>query len=452
MRPRSLWHVPRVFGNGLAVLMFIAVSAACGQTSESNAAPANQHVNQNPTESNSNAQDATDAEARDFNAANALTEGIAKEKAADDFARRYPQSTFRTTLYLFAAMQYAGEHDWTGELRAGDKVLAYLPYNAVALALTATALAELLDDSDVNRATKMAAIRERAADALRYVDSDPYPITENGKQLVRSSAYAALGLLDAYIGDHAAAERDFTTATQVSPQQGPYWEELALAQEQLKKYEDGLASIEKALQLANADKAAPGIQQRLKRLASSTVKARLIFGEAVTGSDGEWRFADGTPLPTDLIDGSTGRPPLVPKPQYSTKQAPVAGYIEQIRTTVSSVQNCQGLIPWMQFTASHFDMDDSGIVTSSHPLSTGTDIAYGAALANLNLAKARTVPQKSGCLVVVIPCKGGSCVRLGNRASDEWQIIVQTGDDVNTVLAALSAMAPYYPDGQGEIR
>jgi hypothetical protein len=172
----------------------------------------------------------------------------------------------------------------------------------------------------------------------------------------------------------------------------------------------------------------------------------------VTGSDGNWSFADGTPLPNALLDESTGRPPHLLKQQYSTKQAPVAGYIEQIRTAVSSVQNCQGLVPWMQFTASHFDMDDSGIVTASQSLSTGTDIAFGAALANLNLSKARTVPQQSDCLVVVIPCKGGSCVRLGNRATDEWQIMVKSGDDVNTVIAALSAIAPYYPDGRGEIK
>jgi len=98
--------------------------------------------------------------------------------------------------------------------------------------------------------------------------------------------------MDAHLGDDAAAERDFTAATQIAPQQAPYWEELALAQEHLKKYEEGVASIEKALQLTPADKDALEIQQRLKRLASSMVKARLIFGDAVTGSDGEWRFAD----------------------------------------------------------------------------------------------------------------------------------------------------------------
>jgi hypothetical protein len=106
----------------------------------------------------------------------------------------------------------------------------------------------------------------------------------------------------------------------------------------------------------------------------------------------------------------------------------------------------------MQFTASRFAMDDSGIVGAIQSLSTGTNIAYGAALANLNLSKARTVPQKSGCFVVVIPCKGWSCVRVGDHATDEWQIVVKSGDDVNTVLAALSAIAPYYPDGVGEIK
>jgi len=35
-----------------------------------------------------------------------------------------------------------------------------------------------------------------------------------------------------------------------------------------------------------------------------------------------------------------------------------------------------------------------------------------------------------------------------NRATDEWQTMAKSGNDVNTVVAALSAIAPYYPAGE----
>jgi hypothetical protein len=39
-----------------------------------------------------------------------------------------------------------------------------------------------------------------------------------------------------------------------------------------------------------------------------------------------------------------------------------------------------------------------------------------------------------------------------NRANDEWQTMVKSGNDVNTVVAALSAIAPYWPDGETDNR
>ena len=165
-----------------------------------------------------------------------------------------------------------------------------------------------------------------------------------------------------------------------------------------------------------------------------------------------WDYANGRPIPPDLIDSATGRPPLVPKQQYSTRQAPVAGYVQQIRSVVGAVHDCQGLIPWMHYNSSRFDMDDSGVVISSHSLTSGTTLAYGAAIANLDLAQPRSIPQGSSCVVIALDCKRGACVRAGDRADLTLQIMVNSRDDVDTVLSALRAIAPYYPDRLGELK
>lgn len=281
----------------MAVLVLVAANTACGR--QSNAPAANQPITQNAAQSNqtpaqSNAPAAIDAETRDVNTASGITDGVAMEKAADDFARRYPQSRFRVSLYVRTAGLYAGQRDWAGELRAGDKALALAPHNASALTLTAMALENLPSASEAERTTQQTTIRERITDALQHVDDDQAP--EDQRRNVRGLAYAALGLLELQTQDDAAAERGLTTATQALPQQASAWYSLALAQEHLKKYDAGLASIEKALQLDPGDKFSLDEQQDLKRLAASTVKARLITVAMVAALVPAWRASRTDPL------------------------------------------------------------------------------------------------------------------------------------------------------------
>jgi hypothetical protein len=171
----------------------------------------------------------------------------------------------------------------------------------------------------------------------------------------------------------------------------------------------------------------------------------------VTRKANTWTYANGTGLPTELIDTSTGLPPLLPKAQHSTKDAPVAGDIQQIKNVVSTVRSCQGPIGLLQIESSHFDMDDYGVVMAWMSTRLGANVASGAAIANLDLSKARTSTEGQ-CVRLILPCKTGECARIGNSATRDWQIIVKSSDDTNTVLNALRSIARYYPDGSGEIK
>jgi len=104
-------------------------------------------------------------------------------------------------------------------------------------------------------------------------------------------------------------------------------------------------------------------------------------------------------------------------------------------------------------------MDDYGVVNSSQTVRANladgvrnTNTAFGAAIANLDLSKSRVSRDGADCVRLILTCKISSCVRIGNNADSDWPIVVKDDGDVNTVLSALRAIAPYYPDGEGEIK
>lgn len=192
---------------------------------------------------------------------------------------------------------------------------------------------------------------------------------------------------------------------------------------------------------------------------SVAATARLIFGDGVTLYGNQWSFAKGGPLPATLIDSKTGLPPLLPKQQSDHTKAPVAAYVKEITDLVGSFQTCslQGFLP-AQISGASFGMDDYGIVSSGYAstvkMATGPVVANtgdGAAIANLDLTKPGIIDQGPNCVSVSFPCKNGPCVRNGNSLEIYWSIYVNTRDQSDSVVAALKAIAPYYPDGSGEI-
>src|SRR6476646_1846660 len=112
----------------------------------------------------------TQAEYADYNTANAITTGAAMEKAANDFAARYPDSELRSILYSKAMHNYQAENNPPRMLAMGEKVLTYEPDNSVALVLTATVLSDDLVENDPEGARKVAEIRKNAERALQTID------------------------------------------------------------------------------------------------------------------------------------------------------------------------------------------------------------------------------------------------------------------------------------------
>ncbi|MGE5322184.1 MAG: hypothetical protein ACM3SW_04955 [Actinomycetota bacterium] len=200
----------------------------------------------------------THAEYQDYNTAYATTGGAAMEKAADDFAAKYPASELRPYLYAKAMHEYQNENQPAKMLAMGEKVLALDPDNTVALVLTATVLSDQLSDTDAGRQQqKIAEIKKNATRALDTIGAAYVPpahataeqITAY-KSTLESMAHSALGIMDLKLGDYSGSEKELQAAADLGKAQPDayVWYHLALSQDHQNKYAAALSSVNQALQ------------------------------------------------------------------------------------------------------------------------------------------------------------------------------------------------------------
>jgi tetratricopeptide (TPR) repeat protein len=217
----------------------------------------------------------TRQEFNDYNTAYALSGGAQVEKAADDFSAKYPASELRSYLYAKALHDYQSENNSAKMLAMGERVLQLDPDNTVALVLTATVLADGLDEHEADRQVKVARIRKDTAHALETIDSAFTPPANatpeqvaTYKKTLQSMAHSALGITALKTGDDAAAEQELRSAAELNvTQPDPYiWYHLALAQDHQEKYPEALVSINKAVEYAGNSDLADMARNERKRL------------------------------------------------------------------------------------------------------------------------------------------------------------------------------------------
>jgi tetratricopeptide (TPR) repeat protein len=264
---RFLWR-----GFFLLILCWVSTALMAQPSTGGNdkqAQPAGKHVPQAKTH----------PEFNDYNAAYAITGGASSEKAADDFATKYPDSELMSFLYSKAMHEYQNENNPEKMLSVGEKVLRLDPDNSIALVLTATVLADGLSDSDSDRQVKIARVKKSAAHALDTLDSGFTPPAnatpeqvKQYKNTLESLAHSALGIVALKTADDLGAEKELKLAADLNQSQpDPYiWYHLALAQDHQKKYPEALVSVNHALQImgTNADlgNLAKSEQSRLLKL------------------------------------------------------------------------------------------------------------------------------------------------------------------------------------------
>jgi tetratricopeptide (TPR) repeat protein len=213
-----------------------------------------------------------------YNAATGLTDAAAQEKAADDFAAKFPDSELRALLYKAVMVAYQQANNADKMLAMSRKVLTYDPDDPEALLGVSRVLAERTRDTDLDKGQRLAEAKKDAQRALETVDTDvptagvaPEKLAQY-KGFVRSEAYEILGTLDYNAKAWADAEGNLRKSIDAFPQQPDAVAvlRLSLALDQQGKYPDALKFADQAVDLTkvgtNAGDAARREKDRLVQL------------------------------------------------------------------------------------------------------------------------------------------------------------------------------------------
>jgi tetratricopeptide (TPR) repeat protein len=138
-----------------------------------------------------------------YNAAKAVPDAAAMEKAADDFATKYPDSEIRVLLYQNAMRSYQNANNPEKTDAMGRKVLSFDPDNPEALITVAEVITERTHDSDIDKDQRYGEAIGMAQRATQTVDTDlglqpgtPQEKIDGAKGFLRSQAYMVIGTID----------------------------------------------------------------------------------------------------------------------------------------------------------------------------------------------------------------------------------------------------------------
>jgi tetratricopeptide (TPR) repeat protein len=220
-----------------------AGQAAAGQT----AAPAGKRPPQAKTQPEFDA----------YKAAAALTDPAAQEKAAADFAAKFPESELRPVLYKAVMHSYQQANNGEKMMEMAQKVLSFDADDPEALVGVAQVMAERTHDTDLDRDQKLAEAKKDAQRALVTIETDVptagYPPEQLNafKGFLRSDAYAILGTIDFNNKAWADAEANLRKSIDAFPQQiDPVAVlRLSLTLDQENKYPEALKYANQAVDL-----------------------------------------------------------------------------------------------------------------------------------------------------------------------------------------------------------
>jgi tetratricopeptide (TPR) repeat protein len=250
----------------LAVTAFVAAQQtttqpkqSAGTTQQGSAAPA-------PPAGKRPPQAKTQAEFDAYHAAVAnQKDPAAMEKAADDFATKFPDSELRVLLYEAAVGGYQNANNGDKMSEMAQKVLKLDPDDPVALIAVSEVIAERTRDTDLDKDQRYDQAKKYADHALETIDTD-IPVPANATQsqvdaykgLLRSSAYSVLGTIAYGQEKYADAEGYFRKSIDAYPQQvdAVVVLRLALALDKQGKYPEALKEANRAVDMTQEGTAA----------------------------------------------------------------------------------------------------------------------------------------------------------------------------------------------------
>jgi tetratricopeptide (TPR) repeat protein len=221
-----------------------------------------------------------------YKTAAALTDPAAAEKAADDFATKFPDSELRIMLFKSAmrAYQKAGNSDKIMEV--GRKGLAIDGDDPELLVTVSSELAEKTRDTDLDKDQRLDEAMKMAQKSLQTVDTDisippntPQEQVDGYKGQLRSFAYSIIGTLEFKKDNFTAAETDLRKSIDAFPSQPDpvVVLRLAISLDRQNKYPEALKEANHAVELTqentSAGKLARQERDRLTQLVGGNAAA-----------------------------------------------------------------------------------------------------------------------------------------------------------------------------------
>lgn len=184
------------------------------------------------------------------------------EKAADEFAAKFPDSNLRIVLYRGVMQSYQQAENADKMMSAGLKVLALDKDDPEALIVVADVQEEHTTPMDLDRDERMEQVVANAQHALQTIDTDlavpagaaPESV-QAYKNFLRATALALIGKVQYKREQYADAEATLRKAIDL---QGPNPDpvvllSLALSLDMEKKYQDALQTVNRVVALTKED-------------------------------------------------------------------------------------------------------------------------------------------------------------------------------------------------------
>ncbi|HEV2698861.1 MAG TPA: tetratricopeptide repeat protein [Terriglobales bacterium] len=188
--------------------------------------------------------------------------GDAMEKAADDFATKFPDSQLRVLLYRAAMHSYQSAGNSGKMMEMGLKVLGIDKDDPEALIGVAEVQEEHTSPTDLDRDQRMTQALANAQHALETVETDlavpagtPPDKLEAYKKYLRATSLEIVGTIQYKREQYADAETNLRKAIETDPSNPDpvVILRLALALDQQKKYPEALQQANRAVELTKED-------------------------------------------------------------------------------------------------------------------------------------------------------------------------------------------------------
>ncbi|MBZ5615436.1 MAG: tetratricopeptide repeat protein [Acidobacteriia bacterium] len=215
----------------------------------------------------------TQAEFDAYKLAMASTDVAALEKAADDFATKFPDSELRVLIYQNAMRLYQNANNAEKTEAMGRKVLGIDGDNPEALVIVSEVIAERTHDSDLDKDQRFGEAIAMAHKAMQTIDTDisvpagtPQEKIDAYKAGLRSNAYSILGTIDFKKENYAGAQENLQKSIDAYPSSPVAVDvlRLALALDKQGKYPEALKVANRAVELTQ-DNTAIGTPARHER-------------------------------------------------------------------------------------------------------------------------------------------------------------------------------------------